>query len=432
MRTITDFDLTVLAFDANVWQQERNVIHCTIAEQPDESYTNYWVRLYIGSTLVAVYYIASDWSVDIDMTDYIRSIGSGAVRLAADGSSQILGEVELTWTVVGNLPPRALFVPDTPEAAAIRATVHTDYNYLLPNSIIKPFGVAAQYEVYGANSAYFEKSTGALKPHAYYAHVVLVYAGTARVTKEDAVLLVRAIYTPLGISMPSKDYVNKRLTWNEADRTADYAFDDVPRVSQALAEADIDTIEEVLTGPLASWSVLSSEVIDAGNAETTDTAISADLAELSIPTTADMVGIAMPGTKELVQSIRLQTRHCNRQYAMVEWLSQTGKTKRAAWELREHKVGVGETVDLMQLTGEARQARGREDGVTLRMECLTAFDVWYYGDIVTSSRVRVSLDGTNYRTVQVDSKSVSVPDGDGEVTELKVNIIYAEYDAIIV
>ena len=75
------------------------------------------------------------------------------------------------------------------------------------------------------------------------------------------------------------------------------------------------------------------------------------------------------------------------------------------------------------------QIKGRGEEITLVLRGLTRFDVWYYADIVTSSRVYVERNGEEV-AVHVDSSEVVVPDGNGVLTDLKVKLTVVNYDAV--
>ena len=171
--------------------------------------------------------------------------------------------------------------------------------------------------------------------------------------------------------------------------------------------------------------------VDTGSADTIEKQVTSTTFDaLTIDSTTNMVGVAL-GTKEVVQSVIVQKRLCGVTYADVRWISATGHERIATMELREHTVAVGDKLNIEAADGEYDERKGREDNLVLRLQGLTQYDVWYYGDIVTSSSVDISLDGSTWRTVRVTSKDVTIPDGNGgELQELKVTITYADYDAV--
>lgn len=124
----------------------------------------------------------------------------------------------------------------------------------------------------------------------------------------------------------------------------------------------------------------------------------------------------------------IDTDPCKR-YATVRWFSATGRVRTHVFEVRDVEQSVGESVDLLTIDGSYNRAKGRVDGFKLYLDNLTPYDCWYYGDIVTSTRVEVSLDGVTFDQVDVTTKSVTIPNG-GSTNKLEVNVNWRKYDAI--
>lgn len=125
----------------------------------------------------------------------------------------------------------------------------------------------------------------------------------------------------------------------------------------------------------------------------------------------------------------IDTDPCKR-YATVRWFSATGRVRTHVFEVRDVEQSVGESVDLLTIDGSYNRAKGRVDGFKLYLDNLTPYDCWYYGDIVTSTRVEVSLDGVTFDQVDVTTKSVTIPNG-GSTNKLEVNVNWRKYDAIV-
>lgn len=124
----------------------------------------------------------------------------------------------------------------------------------------------------------------------------------------------------------------------------------------------------------------------------------------------------------------IDTDPCKR-YATVRWFSATGRVRTHVFEVRDVEQSVGESVDLLTIDGSYNRAKGRVDGFKLYLDNLTPYDCWYYGDIVTSTRVEVSLDGVTFDQVDITTKSVTIPNG-GSTNKLEVNVNWRKYDAI--
>lgn len=145
-----------------------------------------------------------------------------------------------------------------------------------------------------------------------------------------------------------------------------------------------------------------------------------------------------PTTKRLVlettltpyYDVELQALQCDKRYAAVRWVSATGNERLHTFEVRDVENSVGEVVNLSTLDGSYNPLKGREDGFTLYLDELSAFDMWYYSDLVTSSRVEVSFDGVEWQQVEVQPKSVQIPNSDaGEANKLEIPVKWRQYDA---
>lgn len=125
-----------------------------------------------------------------------------------------------------------------------------------------------------------------------------------------------------------------------------------------------------------------------------------------------------------------KTRHCGVEYAFVKWISFTGIERTHIFEVSKVKTETADAFSLMPIDNEYIEIKGRKDGLSLRLDGLCAYDLWYYSDVITSSNVQVSLDGTNWDRVQVTTKSITQPDGEGGDGELEIAINCKRYDAV--
>lgn len=122
---------------------------------------------------------------------------------------------------------------------------------------------------------------------------------------------------------------------------------------------------------------------------------------------------------------------CNRQYALVQWQSRFGNTKRATWEVAEVKHSATDVVELVNIYGGLKSRKGSEVSVVLRLRDLTPYDYWYYSDIITSNDVRVALneidkDLDDSTIVDVVTKSATVQNSG--VKTLEVELKYRKYE----
>lgn len=132
MRTITIGTMTVMAFDHDVWKQERNIIRCTVA---GADYTDV-VELTYGD-ISAVYHFGANGTVDIDLTDAVRQ-GSGSVTLEHDSAS---GTVD--WVVAGLINPATMIIPCN----------YSDGGMYYPSWMPMDIGIPTAYEIYGFSSS---------------------------------------------------------------------------------------------------------------------------------------------------------------------------------------------------------------------------------------------------------------------------------------
>ena len=127
----------------------------------------------------------------------------------------------------------------------------------------------------------------------------------------------------------------------------------------------------------------------------------------------------------------LKELECEKRYAEVEWVSFTGQTRRHVFEVVKLTEETTNEVSLETLTNEYDVRKDRRVSFSLRLEGLTAYDYWYYSDLVTSSSVKVSLSGTNYRQVQVTAKKSTIPETSaGKPLNLEIPINYVRYDTL--
>lgn len=122
---------------------------------------------------------------------------------------------------------------------------------------------------------------------------------------------------------------------------------------------------------------------------------------------------------------------CGVRYAFVRWVSFTGVTRLHMFEVAKAKTSTADAYSLLPTDNEFVEIKGREDGFVLRLAGLDAYDTWYYSDLITSSKVEVSMDGTNYDRVRVVSKNVTLPDGEaGTDGKLEIELNWKRYDAV--
>lgn len=131
------------------------------------------------------------------------------------------------------------------------------------------------------------------------------------------------------------------------------------------------------------------------------------------------------------RAVDIQPLSCERTYACVEWVSFTGATRRHVFEISKAEVEMGDVVSLANILNEWTEIKGRVDGFTLRLENLDRYDLWYYSDLITSGRVRVTIDGTNWYDVHVDENAYTLPESNaGKLSTLEIPVKFRKYDAV--
>ncbi|MBO7272678.1 MAG: hypothetical protein J6U89_07360 [Bacteroidaceae bacterium] len=127
-------------------------------------------------------------------------------------------------------------------------------------------------------------------------------------------------------------------------------------------------------------------------------------------------------------SIAIRDLEPCKNYATVEWVSFSGATRRHTFEVINCTTETIDAVSLQNLQNFYDERKGRRDGFVLRLEDLNRYDFWYYSDLITSSYVRVMLNGKSWRQVQVVTKAAKIPDNDeGKLNTLEIEVNYAKY-----
>ena len=120
---------------------------------------------------------------------------------------------------------------------------------------------------------------------------------------------------------------------------------------------------------------------------------------------------------------------CGVEYALVKWISFTGIERIHWFEVMRKKTTAVDSYSILPIDNEYIQIKGREDGFQLRLTGLNMYDLWYYADILTSSKVEVSVNGSNNR-VEVETKNITIPDGEAFDGKLEINVNWKRYDAV--
>ena len=117
-------------------------------------------------------------------------------------------------------------------------------------------------------------------------------------------------------------------------------------------------------------------------------------------------------------------------YVLVKWVSFSGITRRSWFEIKKPKSASADAYELLPIDNEYIEIKGRTDKLTLWLDNLDAYDLWYYGDVILSSDVQISLDGgATFDRVQVETKEIETPDfvANGK---LEITVNWKRYDAV--
>lgn len=149
----------------------------------------------------------------------------------------------------------------------------------------------------------------------------------------------------------------------------------------------------------------------------------------------DKLQIEHNGTIVAEYQVEQVANQC-RLYAVVEWVSMTGVLRRHTFWVIKPEIEVSDKYDLLTTDNSYKEIKGHEDGCTLMIDGLNAYDIWYYSDLAMSSDVRVAIyNGAGYlpgaMTALITTKKVTMPDGDGgNLGSVEFECKYKRYDAV--
>ena len=132
--------------------------------------------------------------------------------------------------------------------------------------------------------------------------------------------------------------------------------------------------------------------------------------------------------KSTFQSIAIDA--CKSPAVAVRWISFTGVQRVHHFMLRKPTIASAENYQLLTLDNSYNEIKGRVDGLDLYLDDLLPYDLWYYADVITSSKVEVSLDGQTWNQVQVTNKNVTIPTGEMGNGKLEITVNWRKYDAV--
>jgi len=118
--------------------------------------------------------------------------------------------------------------------------------------------------------------------------------------------------------------------------------------------------------------------------------------------------------------------------AFLTWRSFTGAMRIHVFKVVQQATEAVDEVEMLTADNSYDIRKGRRDSVTLRLDGLNRYDLWYYGDVVTSSFVGVSFEaGTKSYRAEVTTKKIELPANDeGALGSLEITLNYSRYDSL--
>lgn len=113
---------------------------------------------------------------------------------------------------------------------------------------------------------------------------------------------------------------------------------------------------------------------------------------------------------------------CDADSAYVLWKGIGGGNKASLWKVRDKGLSVTESVEFASMTDGVDVRKSFGSVMTLYLDDLSAYDVWYYSDIIASDVV--VIDG---RVVNITTSSITYPNG-YDRGEVVVNVEFSNFD----
>lgn len=137
------------------------------------------------------------------------------------------------------------------------------------------------------------------------------------------------------------------------------------------------------------------------------------------------IGIGLIDSKSQYNMQMRQQKDCI-QYIDIKWecLFKKDFYKKHKFELYEQSESVDVSQELYNYKdgGLALTEKSRKKTITLRLDDLTTYDLWYYSDLLTSSNVFAYVDG-EWQRIQVVTKNINIPFNSVKRNELMIDIL---------
>ena len=128
--------------------------------------------------------------------------------------------------------------------------------------------------------------------------------------------------------------------------------------------------------------------------------------------------------------ILLKNTFCEQRFVLIKWLSSYGNYKKQWFEVEDRATESTERQEKATLTNNYSVLKNRVDSLTAVMRDITAHDIEYYSDLVTSNEVFILADGSDTVGEQVDvqTKKITIPNGVNQKYDFKIDINHRHYD----
>ena len=144
--------------------------------------------------------------------------------------------------------------------------------------------------------------------------------------------------------------------------------------------------------------------------------------------------IARSGNVIYDTTLETASNRC-RLYAVVEWESATGVTRRHTFWVKKPQTETANSYELLTNDNSFNIIKGREESCSLMIDGLNSYDVWYYSDLAFSSKVRVNIYNgagmvTGWMNASITTKKMGMYDGDSSSYKVEFDCKYKRYDAV--
>lgn len=139
----------------------------------------------------------------------------------------------------------------------------------------------------------------------------------------------------------------------------------------------------------------------------------------------NFISIGRIDTKSQYNMAMRQQKDCI-QYINIKWecLFKKDFYKKHKFELYEQNESVDVSQELYNYKdgGLALTEKSRKKTITLKLDDLSTYDLWYYSDLLTSSNVFAYVDG-EWQRIQVITKNINIPFNSVKRNELMIDVL---------